>query len=184
MNHEISRLNKEQGIIAAKKKEAQSAYYAAEAQRTQMRMHFERMQREHDEDRKFSEFFKEKRREDTYDLGNQVIMLSTKPKDNLDINDDPEVLTQESRLRMLTQELEMVQRRYMLASQEKDFLLVRRAKMNAGQLKGDVDDARQGLTMFTMESERDVRQMRTELQSAQDKLREVNKRVKQQESKQ
>ena len=59
-------------------------------------------------------------------------MLSTKPKDDLDINDDPEVLTQESRLRMLTQELEMVQRRYMLASQEKDFLLVRRAKMNAG----------------------------------------------------
>ena len=97
-----------------------------------MRMHFERMQRENDEDRKFSEFFKEKRREDTFALGNQVIMLSTKPKDDLDINDDPEVLTQESRLRMLTQELEMVQRRYMLASQEKDFLLVRRAKMNAG----------------------------------------------------
>ena len=97
-----------------------------------MRMHFERMQRENDEDRKFSEFFKEKRREDTFALGNQVIMLSTKPKADLDINDDPEVLTQESRLRMLTQELEMVQRRYMLASQEKDFLLVRRAKMNAG----------------------------------------------------
>jgi len=51
-------------------------------------------------------------------------------------------------------------------------------------LKGDVDDSRQGLTMFTMESERDVKQMKTELQSAQDKLREVNKRVKQQESKQ
>lgn len=38
--------------------------------------------------------------------------------------------------------------------------------------------------MFTMESERDVKQMKTELQSAQDKLREVNKRIKQQESKQ
>lgn len=38
--------------------------------------------------------------------------------------------------------------------------------------------------MFTMESERDVKQMKTELQSTQDKLREVNKRIKQQESKQ
>ena len=32
--------------------------------------------------------------------------------------------------------------------------------------------------MFTMESERDVKQMKTELQSTQDKLREVNKRIK------
>jgi hypothetical protein len=42
MNHEIVRLNKEQGIIAAKKKEAYGAYLAVEAQRTQMRLHFER----------------------------------------------------------------------------------------------------------------------------------------------
>ena len=69
MNHEIVRINKEQGIIAAKKKEAQGAYLAAEAQRTQMRLHFERQQRDNDEDRKFSQYFKEKRREDTFDLG-------------------------------------------------------------------------------------------------------------------
>jgi len=31
MNHEIMRLNKERSIISAKKKEAQSAYLAAEA---------------------------------------------------------------------------------------------------------------------------------------------------------
>lgn len=186
MNHEIVRLNKEQGIIAAKKKEAQSAYLAAEAQRTQMRLHFERQQRENDEDRKFAEFFRQKRREDTFDLGQQVIFLSTKPKHNLDVNDAaPEVLMEESKLRMLTQELEMVQRRYMLASQEKDFLRARQhTQSNMGNLKGDVDDSRQGLNMFTMDSERDVRQMKTELQATQDKLREVTKRIKQQESKQ
>jgi len=43
----------------------------------------------------------------------------------------------------------------------------------------DVDDSRQGLNMFTMDSERDVRQMKTELQATQDKLREMTKRVKQ-----
>ena len=81
-----------------------------------MRLHFERMQRERDEDRKFSEFFKQKRREDTFDLGNQIIMLSTKAKDDIDINDAPdEVLTSESQCRMLTQELEMIQRRLMMA---------------------------------------------------------------------
>jgi len=53
-------------------------------------------------------------------------MLSTKAKDDIDLNDaPPEILNEESRLRMLTQELEMTQRRYLLASQEKDFLRVR-----------------------------------------------------------
>ena len=53
-----------------------------------------------------------------------------------------------------------------------------------GNLKGDVDDSRQGLNMFTMDSERDVKQMKTQLQATQDKLNEVTKRIKQQESRQ
>ena len=113
-------------------------------------------------------------------------MLSTKAKDNIDINDaPPEVLMEESRLKMLTQELEMLQRRYMFARGEKDFLELRsQTQKNMGNLKGDVDDSRQGLNMFTMDSERDVRQMRTEVQATQDKLNEITKRIKQQESKQ
>jgi len=48
-----------------------------------------------------------------------------------------------------------------------------------GGIKGKVTDSCQGLNMFTMDSERDVKQMKTELQATQDKLREVNKRIKQ-----
>ena len=44
MNHELARLNKERGIIAAKKQEAQKALFQAEAQRTNMLMHFSRKQ--------------------------------------------------------------------------------------------------------------------------------------------
>ena len=79
----------------------------------------------------------------------------------------------------------MLQRRYMFARGEKDFLELRsQTQKNMGNLKGDVDDSRQGLNMFTMDSERDVRQMRTEVQATQDKLNEITKRIKQQESKQ
>ena len=42
MNMELMRLHKERAIIESKKKEAEHAYIEAEAQRTEMRMHFER----------------------------------------------------------------------------------------------------------------------------------------------
>lgn len=164
MNHEIMRLYKEREIIAAKKNEAQSAYYAAEAQRTQMRLHFERMQSQNDEDRAFNESFRKFRRDATFDLGKQVIMLSTKANDPDHIDAPDENLNEQNRLRMLTRELEMTQRRYMLAVSEKDFLKARKqAQLNTGNIKGNIVDSSVRLNMFTMDSERDVRQMKTEL---------------------
>lgn len=63
------------------------------------------------------------RREGSYDLGKQIVMMSTKPKEDLDmINGDAAVMNEQSKLRMLTQELEMVQVTYMSSQSEKDFL--------------------------------------------------------------
>ena len=85
-------------------------------------------------------------------------MLSTKAKRDIDEDNNADVLNEAARLKMLTQELEMLQRRYMFARGEKDFLWYRsQTQQNMGNLKGDVDDSRQGLNMFTMDSERDVR---------------------------
>jgi len=67
--------------------------------------------------------YRSMRREGSYDLGKQIVMMSTKPKEDLDmINGDAAVMNEQSKLRMLTQELEMVQVTYMSSQSEKDFL--------------------------------------------------------------
>ena len=48
MNHEMARLSREREIVAAKKREAHKAYLMAQNQRTEMIMHFNRMQDEKD----------------------------------------------------------------------------------------------------------------------------------------
>lgn len=55
MNHEILRLDKERSIIDEAKKKAHYAYLAASDQRTQMRMHYEKIQMERDEEVKYGE---------------------------------------------------------------------------------------------------------------------------------
>ena len=53
-------------------------------------------------------------------------MLSTKANDPDHIDAPDENLNEQNKLRMLTRELEMTQRRYMLAVSEKDFLKARK----------------------------------------------------------
>lgn len=89
-------------------------------------MHFERAQGENDEERKYGEALRTMHRESACALGKQIVMLSTKPKADLDMKDfDDEVEREAHNLRMATDELEMMQRQFMFASQEKDFLRAR-----------------------------------------------------------
>jgi len=48
MNHEMARLSREREIVAAKKREAHKAYLMAQNQRTEMILHFNRIQDEKD----------------------------------------------------------------------------------------------------------------------------------------
>ena len=51
-----------------------------------------------------------------------------------------------------------------------------------GSVKGKVGNASDQLNLFMGESERDVMQMKRELQATQDKLKELDKKIMQQES--
>ncbi len=82
MNLELVRLEKERDVIMKKRNEASRAYIEAEHQRTEMRLKFERRQAETDAERQVSNEFKKQRRETTYRLGQQIVMLSTKAREN------------------------------------------------------------------------------------------------------
>ena len=113
-------------------------------------------------------------------------MLSTKAKEDdqyAQVSD--EILDAEGQVKMMTQELEIIQRRYLHAQNEKDHLRMRQqAQMTKGNVPGKTKNASQQLNMFTMDSERDVIQMKNELQETKDKLHEIESHIKQQESKQ
>ena len=100
MNHEMARLEKERNIVAAKKDEAHRAYYNAQNQRTEMMLHFSRMQEEKDQERVICENLRQSRREATFGLGNEVLMLSTKAaNEDKKMHDVPEeLLDAESKL--------------------------------------------------------------------------------------
>ena len=113
-------------------------------------------------------------------------MLSTKAKEDDQYAQVPdELLDADGQLKMMTQELEIIQRRYMMACQEKDHLRMRQqAQITKGNVKGNIGNAREQLNMFTMDSERDVIQMKRDLEETKDKLKEINNQIKQQESRQ
>ena len=94
----MARLNKERAIVASKKEEAHRAYYNAQNQRTEMMLHFSRMQEKKDQERIVSENLRQSRREATFELGNEILMLSTKAaNDNKKIYDVPdEIIAAES----------------------------------------------------------------------------------------
>ena len=128
MNHEMARLEKERAIVQAKKDEAERAYYSAQQQRTDMMMHFNRMQDERDQERKISEGLRQKRREETFKLGNKVIMLSTKAvgedgdQKRYDAPLGDEIQDAESKLRRLTTELQRKQRDFMRVQTERELM--------------------------------------------------------------
>ena len=116
-----------------------------------------------DMEMEFSEQFKKQQREATFKLGQEVISLSTKAKnDKMDVPD--EILDAESRYRNLLTELEMTQRRYMLSQQQKDRIKMKKqARITKGNVKGNVNDAKAQLNEFMGDSERDVKQMECDL---------------------
>ena len=120
MNYEMARLEKERQIVAAKRDEAHKAFYMAQHQRTEMMLHFSRMQDEKDYERKVSEQVREQRREATFKLGKEVMMLSTKAADE-ENNDVPDsILDAESKLSKLTNELAWTQKKLMRAQAERE----------------------------------------------------------------
>lgn len=116
-----------------------------------------------DMEMEFSEQFKKQQREATFKLGQEVISLSTKAKnDKMDVPD--EILDAESHYRNLLTELEMTQRRYMLSQQQKDRVKMKKqARITKGNVKGNVNDAKAQLNEFVGDSERDVKQMECDL---------------------
>jgi len=116
-----------------------------------------------DMEMEFSEQFKKQQREATFKLGQEVISLSTKAKnDKMDVPD--EILDAESHYRNLLTELEMTQRRYMLSQQQKDRIKMKKqARITKGNVKGNVNDAKAQLNEFMGDSERDVKQMECDL---------------------
>lgn len=92
-----------------------------------------------------------------------MIFLSTKAKnDNRDVPD--EILDADGHLQNLLRELEVTQQKYMYAMSEKDHIKMRRqSKITKGNVKGNVDNAKDQLTEFMGDSERDVKQMKTDL---------------------
>lgn len=121
------------------------------------------MQMDKDMEMEFSEQFKKQQREATFKLGQEVISLSTKAKnDKMDVPD--EILDAESHYRNLLTELEMTQRRYMLSQQQKDRIKMKKqARITKGNVKGNVNDAKAQLNEFMGDSERDVKQMECDL---------------------
>jgi high-affinity Fe2+/Pb2+ permease len=121
------------------------------------------MQMDKDMEMEFSEQFKKQQREATFKLGQEVISLSTKAKnDKMDVPD--EILDAESHYRNLLTELEMTQRRYMLSQQQKDRVKMKKqARITKGNVKGNVNDAKAQLNEFVGDSERDVKQMECDL---------------------
>ena len=186
MHQEIIRLHKEREIIAAKKQEAERAYIIAEEQRTRMRRHFEDLQTQKEAEAQFSSNLRRNIRERTFELGQKVIMLSTKPREDLnrDVADNY-VFDEEKKLSDLTYEFEATQRKYMQALKELELRQVSKAKIGAkGGRANNVDNAGRQLNMFVGDAERDVKQMKRELQTVKDKLQDLEKRIRVQESKQ
>lgn len=70
-----------------------------------MMLHFNRMQEDKDQERLISEGLREQRREATYELGKEVLMLSTKGYGGEKNFAPPELLDAESQLSKLTNEL-------------------------------------------------------------------------------
>lgn len=120
MNYEMARLEKERQIVAAKRDEAHKAFYMAQHQRTEMMLHFSRMQDEKDYERKVSEQVREQRREATFKLGKEVMMLSTKAADEENIDVPDSILDAESKLSKLTNELAWTQKKLMRAQAERE----------------------------------------------------------------
>lgn len=75
-----------------------------------------------------------------------------------------EILDADGHLQNLLRELEVTQQKYMYAMSEKDHIKMRRqSKITKGNVKGNVDNAKDQLTEFMGDSERDVKQMKTDL---------------------
>ena len=127
-----------------------------------MMLHFNRLQEEKDYERKISENLRQSRREATFELGNEVIMLSTKAKsDDNNMNDVPrELLDAESKLSILTTELVETQRRLMRAQAERENIqatkMLQHSKIG---FQNNSKNAKNELTEFTLQSEREVQRM-------------------------
>ena len=72
-----------------------------------MRLHYERIKQEREEENNYLKMIRDDHREGNFMLGKKVVMMSTKPTDNFDMRGGDEMVDRTAReLDMLTSELE------------------------------------------------------------------------------
>ena len=110
MNHDLMRHQKERDIIAPKRDEAHRAWIMAQEQRNEMRIHYERIKMERDEENRYLNAVRNDHRERAFYQGKKIVMMSTKAVDDFDMRGKEEhVIKEERKLLELTDELQSKQ---------------------------------------------------------------------------
>ena len=187
MVSELDRLYRQRDIIGAKRDEAQKAFYFGQNMRAQIRVEHEREQARVKQRIEDGIRFREQQREHSVQLGEKVMMMSTKCGDRRAIQAQAqaggELAAEVRKYNDLVTELEAIQTRIMIMHKQKEQKMNRKAnEMAKGGVKNGTDSAYETINASYHDALDEVLQMKDDLQESKDKIRDLDKRNQIQES--